>query len=217
MLSTRLFSKKRMFAFSMIALASSFTWISSARAQQGASVPLQSLKTFDGQVMRCDNRADIGRMAYRIKSTTGLIKAGQLHVTLDFETLKCAERTGLLAFEKAGLAGRTVNPYGGFLEFSTLEMVGYTPDFKVVKSGSADLNETDHSVTLVAPVSGFVGLLPRNANGNGDRRVVMIAFLRGQASRGDARNGQVKDRSLIAFGAYNIVLSENEGTLTFAR
>ncbi len=211
MLSSRSFSK----AFSSLALVSSFLWMSGAHGQ--SAIPLQSLKTFDGQVMRCDHRTDLGRLAYRIKSTAGLIKAGQLHVTIDFETLKCSERAGVLSFEKAALAGRVINPYGGFVEFSTLEMVGYTPDFKVVKSGSANLSETDHSVTLVAPVNGFVGLLPRNTNGNGDRRVVMIAFLRGQAAMGDAQTGQVKDRSLIAFGAYNVVLSENEGTLSFAR
>lgn len=182
----------------------------------GANVPIRSVKTFDGQIMTCNTRADSGRVAYRVSSQQGLIKSGNLEVTIEFETLKCVESAGILGFEKASLDTRVVNRLNGFVEFSTLELVGYTPDFKVMKVQALNLNSNEHRVTFVAPVNAYVGLLPRNANSNGGRRVAMLILLRGQANLGDARTGRVQDRTLVSFGAYSVFLSEQESTLAFA-
>jgi hypothetical protein len=188
-----------------------------AAPKNPTDVALQAVKTFDGQAMTCQHRYDTGRMAYRVKSVSGLIRAAQLEVTVKFETLKCVERTGMFEFETAGLEGRLVNPLNGFIEFQTLELVGYTPDFKVVQKQSAKLDIGEQSVQFSAPVGAFAGLLPRNANANGARKAVMTVFLRGTANLGDARTGQVQDRDTVAFGAYNLLMSEAAGTLSFAR
>lgn len=190
--------------------------ICGAQASNATQRPLRKVQTFDGQVMRCENRTDTGRVGYRIKSQHGLIKNGNLEVTINLETLKCNEREGILGFEKSALEGRFVNSQNGFIEFSSLELVGYTPDFKVVKALPVNLDESEQSLTLVAPVSGFVGLLPRNLNALGERRVAMIAFLRGNARMGDARTGKVLEQALVPFGAYDVFLSESENTLAFA-
>ncbi|CAN5467694.1 hypothetical protein BH10BDE1_BH10BDE1_25490 [soil metagenome] len=195
----------------------SVTALAANSANSPTDVSLQSVKTFDGQAMSCQQRYDAGRMAYRVKSAAGVIRAGQLEVTVNFETLKCVERAGVLGFENAGLAGRLANPLGGFIEFQNIDLVGYTPDFKVVLKRPASLLIGDQTVQFVAPVGKFAGLLPRNANSNGGRKVVMIVFLGGVANLGVAKTGQVLDHDTVAFGAYNLLLSEAEGTLTFAR
>lgn len=190
--------------------------VTAHNAEASAPVRVKALKTLDGQVMRCDHRADNGRVAYRITGQRGLIKAGNVEVTIEFETLKCVEQSGVLAFEKARLDGRLVNSLNGFIEFSNLELIAYTPDFNVVKAKGVQISGSQHSVTFVAPVDKFVGLYRRNANANGGRRVSMITFLRGWASLGDARTGKVIETTLTPFGAYNVFLSEEDNTLAFA-
>lgn len=191
--------------------------LSNAVASNPTDVALQTVKTFDGQVMTCQHRYDAGRMAYRVKSAIGVIHAAQLEVTVNFETLKCVERGGIFGFEMAGLQGRLVNLMNGFIEFQSLEVVGYTPDFKVVEKRTAKLDISDQTVRFSAPVGKFAGLLPRNANANGARKVIMTVFLRGAANLGDARTGVVQSQETVAFGAYNLLLSESDGTLRFAR
>jgi hypothetical protein len=188
-----------------------------AQPANGTDVALQSVKTFDGQAMTCQHRYDTGRMAYRVKSAAGVIRSGNLEVTVNFETLKCVEKAGIFGFENSGLAGRLVNPLNGFIEFQNLDLVGYTPDFKVVLQQKARLDIGDQSIQFVAPVGKFAGLLPRNANANGARKAVMQVFLRGVANLGDARTGVVQDHDTVAFGAYSLLLSEADGTLSFAR
>ena len=185
-------------------------------ASTGFASPLREVKTGDGQVMRCENSADLGRVSYRVLSSSGLIKAGNVEVTIGFETLKCDQRQGVFGFLVQGLAGRNANAHGGFVEFSGLDLVGYTPDLAIVRSNAASLSNGSQQVTFVAPVSGFSGLLARNVNGNGDRRIVLTALLRGQASMGDANTGRVQTRAVVPFGTFGVVLSEANQTLRFA-
>lgn len=177
----------------------------------------QLVATADGQVMSCMVSQDVGRMAYRVKSVGGVIKAGNVEVSVQFETLKCGEKSGVYAFEASGLAGRSVNSLGGFVEFSNLELVAYTPDLKAMKTQAASLLIGGQSATFVIPVASFVGLLQRNVNGVGDRRVTLTALLRGQAMLGEAKSGKVQERTVVNFGTYNVVLSEAAGNLTFAQ
>ena len=181
-----------------------------------SAAPLREVKTNDGQVMRCENSGDMGRMSYRILSSSGLIKAGNVEITVGFETLKCDQRQGVFGFTVQGLSGRNSNAHGGFVEFSGLDLVGYTPDLAIVRSNAASLTDGSQTVTFVAPVTGFSGLLSRNVSGNGDRRIVLTALLRGQASMGDAKTGRVQTRAVVPFGTFGIVLSELNQTLRFA-
>lgn len=185
-------------------------------ANAGAQA-IQNLKTFDGQSVNCERSLDDGRIGYRMLSTNGVIREGNVEIKIDLETMKCsADATGVFSFRPEGLGGRHVNANGGFLEFTNLEVVGYTPDLSVVKAQPVDLGVGAHSVTLVAPVKSFTGLYARNAYAAKDRRIVMMVVLRGQASLGNAATGKVLDRSSVPFGTYTTTLSEKEGSLTFA-
>ncbi|MDX9731807.1 MAG: hypothetical protein RBT63_08565, partial [Bdellovibrionales bacterium] len=113
-------------------------------------LPLQTVLTFDGQVMNCQERADIGRVAYQMTSANGVIRSGNVEINLEFVTLKCDEHAGgIIGFRLAPFVGRIVNALGGFIEFSSLEMVGYTPDFKVVRSHAVSTTSSKHAITLV--------------------------------------------------------------------
>lgn len=190
--------------------------VTALAASTGSAAPLNEVKTGDGQVMRCENSADLGRVSYRVLSASGLIKAGHVEVTIGFETLKCDRRQGVFGFVVQGLSGRNANAHGGFVEFSGLDLVGYTPDLAIVRSNAVSLTSGSQQVTFVAPVSGFSGLLSRNVNGNRDRRVVLTALLRGQASMGDIKTGRVQTRAVVPFGTFGVVLSEANQTLRFA-
>ncbi len=183
-----------------------------------ATVGLKALKTFDGQVIRCENRGDQGRIGYRIVGTQGVLKANNLEVTVDVETLKCVENSaGQLTFSPQSLSGRNVNLLGGFIEFKNLEFVIYTPDFQSVNVVTVSLGQSSTSMLVTIPASKVPGLLSRNSQANGESRAVLMGFLRGQADLGDARTGEVMDRSLVPFGSYNFLLSDKIGNLTIAR
>jgi hypothetical protein len=183
-----------------------------------ATVGLKALKTFDGQVIRCENRGDQGRIGYRIVGTQGVLKANNLEVTVDVETLKCVENSaGQLTFSPQSLSGRNVNLLGGFIEFKNLEFVIYTPDFQSVNVATVSLGQSSTSMLVTIPASKVPGLLSRNSQANGESRAVLMGFLRGQADLGDARTGEVMDRSLVPFGSYNFLLSDKIGNLTIAR
>ena len=183
-----------------------------------ASLGVKALKTFDGQVMRCESRGDQGRIGYRIVGTQGVLKANNLEVTVDLETLKCVESsTGQLSFSPQALNGRNVNLLGGFIEFKNLEFVVYTPDFQSVNVAAVNLGQSSTSMIVTIPASKVPGLLSRNAQASGESRAVLMGFLRGQADMGDARNGRILDRSVVPFGSYNFLLSDKIGNLTVAR
>jgi hypothetical protein len=188
------------------------TALSSAVSIANSSA-LQEIKTFDGQVMRCESREDLGRMGYQVSSILGEIRPPNLEVKLNILTLKCADRAGIYRFEPASLGARVPNSRDGFVEFSSLELVAYTPDLKVLRSLPIDLRSSSHSFVVQAPASGFAGLLPRNANGNGERQVVFMAMVRGQALMGQASTGKVMHRAQAALGTYGLKLSESAGTL----
>ncbi len=173
----------------------------------------REIKTFDGQVMRCESREDLGRMGYQVTSIVGGIRPPNLEVQLSIVTLKCADRAGIFRFEPAALGASVPNARDGFVEFTSLELVAYTPDLKVVRSLPIDLRSSKHQMTIQAPASGFAGLLPRNANGNGERQVVIMALLRGQALMGQVSSGKVMHRAQAALGTYGLKLSESAGTL----
>lgn len=188
------------------------TCLGSLSSEAKSSV-LQEIKTFDSQVMRCESREDLGRMGYQVTSVLGGIRPPNLEVKLNIVTLKCADRAGIYRFEPAALGARVPNSRDGFVEFSSLELVAYTPDLKVLRSLPIDLRSSVHTLTLQAPASGFAGLLPRNANGNGERQVVLMAMVRGQALMGQASTGKVMHRAQAALGTYGLKLSESAGTL----
>lgn len=188
------------------------TFLSSIPSDAKSSM-LQEIKTFDGQVMRCESRADLGRMGYQVTSVLGGIRPPNLEVKLNIVTLKCADRAGIFRFEPAALGARVPNSRDGFVEFSSLELVAYTPDLKVLRSLPMDLRSSSHSLVVQAPASGFAGLLPRNANGNGERQVVIMTMVRGQALMGQTSTGKVMHRAQAALGTYGLKLSESAGTL----
>ncbi|HRK07144.1 MAG TPA: hypothetical protein PLZ57_05195 [Pseudobdellovibrionaceae bacterium] len=183
-----------------------------------ATVGLKALKTFDGQVMRCENRGDQGRIGYRIVGTQGVLKANNLEVSVDVETLKCVENSaGQMTFSPQPLSGRNVNLLGGFIEFKNLEFVVYTPDFQSVNVAPVSLGQSATSMLVTIPAAKVPGLLSRNSQANGESRAVLMGFLRGQADMGDARTGEILDRSVVPFGSYNFLLSDKIGNLTIAR
>jgi hypothetical protein len=183
-----------------------------------ATVGLKALKTFDGQVVRCESRGDQGRIGYRIAGTQGVLKANNLEVTVDVETLKCVENSaGQMTFSAQPLRGRNVNLLGGFIEFKNLEFVVYTPDFRSVNVAPVSLVQSATSMLVTIPSAKVPGLLSRNSQANGESRAVLMGFLRGQADMGDARTGEILDRSVVPFGSYNFLLSDKIGNLTIAR
>lgn len=186
----------------------------SAHAAVGVSqASNREIKTFDGQVMRCESRNDQGRMGFQVTSIQGEIRPPNLEVQLNLVTMKCVDRAGIFRFEPSALGARVPNSRDGFVEFSNLELVAYSPDLKVVRSLPVDLRSSNHRLILVAPASGFAGLLPRNANGNGERQVILMAMLRGQALMGQASTGKVMHRAQAALGTFGLKLSESAGTL----
>lgn len=180
------------------------------------AAPVQIVRTFDGQNMKCNEPADIGRVAYRKTGESGLIQGGKVEIKIDFETLKCVDQAGAISFQKSGLAGRVVNRLQGFTEVTSLDIVAYTPDLKVREVQPVDSNVGDHSVMFSVDVSKFPGLLARNIRANGQHTVVVATFLRGLINMGDARTGRVQNRDYVGFGSYMITLAEKNGTLKFA-
>lgn len=177
---------------------------------------LQMVRTFDGQSKSCVSAFDLGQVAYRRTCQSGVIEAGNVDITMDFETLKCAEKAGVFAFEKSALDGRHINRFQGFLEFTGLDMVAYTADLKVNQAKAVSLKDGDHSVTFSIPAASLVGLLPRNVKANDDYSVVVVIFLRGFIQLGDARTGTVKERNILGLGSYMVTLSKKDETLAFA-
>ena len=161
------------------------------------SSALQEIKTFDGQVMRCESREDLGRMGYQVSSILGEIRPPNLEVRMNIVTLKCADREGIYRFEPASLGARVPNSRDGFVEFSSLELVAYTPDLKVLRSLPIDLRSSSHSLIVQAPASGFAGLLPRNANGNGSRPGIDGSSFHRQSHA--SRAGRFRDLWVKAF------------------
>lgn len=175
------------------------------------------IQSFEGQVMRCSTRADLGRMAYQVKSMRASLRPPNLEIEADIQTLKCRERGGILRFEPSGLGGRSANRNGGFIEFTALELVGYTPDLKVFRSHALDMKVSQHRVKFSAPAGSFAGLLPRNMTSNGERQVVFMTMLRGQANLGELATGQVIERSQESLGAYGFRMTESSGQLVIRR
>ena len=191
-------------------------FVSTAANAALTAPPVQIVRTFDGQNMKCNEAADIGRIAYRKTGESGVIQGGKVDIKIDFETLKCVEQAGAISFQKSGLAGKVVNRLQGFTEVTALDLVAYTPDLKVREIQPVDASVGDHSVTFSVDVSQFPGLLARNIKANGEHTVVVATFLRGLINMGDARTGIVQQRDYVGFGSYMITLAEKSGTLKFA-
>jgi hypothetical protein len=172
--------------------------------------------TFDGHVTECRHPYDVGKMVYRVTSANGIVRASQLEVTVNLETLKCVAGGGRILFEKSGLAGRIENLLNGYVELKALEITGYTPDFKFVQKHPMRLDVAHQSVQFVAPLEKIAGLPPRSSKAKGARTVIMTVFLDALAEFGDVRTAKGTEVDSIAFGAYNLLLSESKGTLTFA-
>jgi hypothetical protein len=175
------------------------------------------IQSFEGQVMRCSSRADVGRMAYQVKSMRASLRPPNLEIEADIQTLKCRERGGVLRFEQSGLGGRSASRNGGFIEFTGLELVGFTPDLKVFRSQALDMKASQHRLKLSAPAGSFVGLLPRNTTISGDRQVVFMTMLRGQANLGELASGQIVERSQETLGTYGFRMTESSGHLVIRR
>ncbi len=175
------------------------------------------IRSFEGQIMRCATRADLGRMAYTVKAIKASVRPPNLEIEADVQTLKCRERAGVMRFEPSALGGRVANRNGGFIEFTGIELVGYTPDLRVFRSQPLDLKSSGHRVKFLAPAGGFAGLLPRNLETNGDRQVVFMTMLRGQANLGELATGQVFERSQESLGTFGFRMTESAGQLVIRR
>lgn len=183
----------------------------------GLSAEAGVIRSFEGQIMRCSTRADVGRMAYAVKAIKASVRPPNLEIDADIQTLKCRERAGVMRFEPSGLGGRVANRSGGFIEFTGLELVGYTPDLRVFRSHSLDMKSSRHRVKFLAPAGGFAGLLPRNQEANGDRQIVFMTMLRGQANLGEMATGQVFERSQESLGTFGFRMTESAGQLVIRR
>lgn len=193
----------------LMGLVSATTFASSGSSASG----VQSLRTFDGQTLSCMEGGDIGRVGYRVTSTMGNLRRDGVDVTVALETMRCVNVRGVLSFEKSPLKGRLVNPMGGFVEFSTLEFVSYTPNLKVIRNKALSLSNADHMVTFSIPLSEIPGILPRNVRANGEMKVVLSGFLRGEATLGDAVTGRAQRRLNLDFGPHAMILAPSLGTL----
>lgn len=178
---------------------------------------LQVIVSSDGNVLTCMSSADAGRVGYRTTSVSGLIRDGKVEVEVGIETLVCQERSGVFGFERGPLEGRRTNSKGGFLEFTNLEVFGYTPDLRFQKNEAISLSQSAQTVKFVVPVASVTGLLDRNMLATRDMRVVMLVGLRGRAQMGDANTGQVQQNEVVPFGVTSVTLSSQLGTLKVAR
>lgn len=190
---------------------------------EAAPITAQSpvISSFDGQVMRCQQAGDLGRMAYQVTGLRASLLIPKIEVEADIETLKCQKLSGVYRFVPAPLNQRTINVNGGFIEFQNLELVSYTPDLKVRKFNKLDIHLTKQKVKFLAPARDFVGLLPRNWLADGSRSISLMMMVRGNARIGDAQNsnrtvGQYASNSNIleeSLGAHAFRLSERSGNL----
>lgn len=184
-----------------------------------ASTAATTVRSFEGQVLRCAQKSDLGRMAYEVRSLRATVRPPNLMMEIDgtLQTLKCRQHGHRFRFEPANLTGRVTNASGGFIEFNDLEFVGYTPDLRVFRAQKLDLRASLHRVKLSVPASGFAGLLPRNLSDDGDRQIALMTMLRGRVSLGDAPTGKVLARTVETLGAYAFRLKESTGHLLIRR
>lgn len=180
---------------------------------QAQDTPVEVVKTFDGRVMRCEEKVDIGAVAYSLRNPTGTIKGDQFEVAVELETYACVEKHGAMVLEATPLVGRFVNVLGGYVEFKNLEFVVYSPDFKAVQSVALVQNVAKQNVVVSVPVAALDSLSAEAVARAGERKVVLIGFMRGIAETGDSKTGTVFDSGLLGFGEFNFLLSETKGTL----
>ncbi|MBK7890276.1 MAG: hypothetical protein IPJ84_05325 [Bdellovibrionales bacterium] len=180
---------------------------------QAQDTPIEVIKTFDGRVMRCEEKVDVGTVAYALRSPTGTIKGDQFEVAVELETYACVEKQGAMVLEAMPLTGRFVNVLGGYVEFKNLEFVVYSPDFKVVQPVALDQKASKQNAVVSVPVAALDSLSAEAVARAGERKVVLIGFMRGIAETGDTKTGKVFDSGLLGFGEFNFLLSETKGTL----
>lgn len=174
---------------------------------------VQALRTSDGQAFLCAEAADRGRLGYRIVTSEGVVRGTAVEVSMQIETLRCDPSTGVLGFQPRPLAGRNGNALGGFVGFSSLEFVAYTPNLKVVRSASIASSESQHRLTFSIPLAEVPGVLPRNVRANGEAQVIFTTLLRGAAQLGDTATGRVLHQRQTDIGTFEVVLSRSNRNL----
>lgn len=143
------------------------------------------VKTFDGKVARCGERADIGNSAYRLKNGTALVNNGSLTVKIAVDSLVCATQNN-----RAGM--------------------GLVPQAPAQES-TRGISVTNHKLLLTDDNYNVVGTHTLDANSVSTDAEMVIALSEEQQKA--LKNGEALSLNLSAF-IQSIVRSSDGAALS---